>query len=399
MTAGFAIFICLIFLFIVVGIIVIGVAGWQYHKARPMFLFGARLDCSPSWQHQSFPPLTQVTRSFYRVLKGGWHQTSPSKGFPRTVRRDYSFRASRNGLARRKHTVNFTKQHVTLADGRRLAFAEYGDRHGEPVLEFHGIPGSRLEAWYYDDAGKKLGARIIGIDRPGFGFSSYKRGYRFLDWPSDVVEFANTLGLKRFGIAGISSGSPYALACARVIPERLKGCAVVSGISPLKVQGEDLNPWHHVLPAEILMAYMAHSVPLLAKIAFRYLLQQIRKDPARAMTLLMPGAPRSDLELLKDERAKWSFQQIVAESSRGGLQGPIESIGLEVKDWGFSLKDITMRISIWQGEVDNVVYPRAARYMSATLPNNVLHMVPDAGHLTVVARHAEAVLAELLVAK
>jgi pimeloyl-ACP methyl ester carboxylesterase len=143
--------------------------------------------------------------------------------------------------------VNPTKQHVPLRDRRTLAFAEYGDPNGEPILEFHGIPGSRLEAWYYDEAGKKLGARVIGIDRPGFGLSSYKRGYCILDWPSDVLEFANALGLKRFGVAGISSGSPYALACARVIPERLKGCAVVSGISPLKVQGEDLNSWHYIL--------------------------------------------------------------------------------------------------------------------------------------------------------
>jgi hypothetical protein len=35
---------------------------------------------------------------------------------------------------------------IRLADGRRLAFAEYGDPEGKPVLLFHGLPGSRL-AW------------------------------------------------------------------------------------------------------------------------------------------------------------------------------------------------------------------------------------------------------------
>jgi len=50
---------------------------------------------------------------------------------------------------------------------RTLGFAEYGGPGGEPALEFHGVPGSRLEAYYYDDAGKKVGARVIGIDRPG----------------------------------------------------------------------------------------------------------------------------------------------------------------------------------------------------------------------------------------
>src|SRR6202011_535845 len=102
---------------------------------------------------------------------------------------------------------NPTEQRVILKDGRTLGFAEYGDPKGEPMLEFHGCPSSRLEARNYDEAGKKLGA--------------------------GVIEFADALGLNRFVVAGISSGSPYALACARFIPERLKGCAVVSGVPPL----------------------------------------------------------------------------------------------------------------------------------------------------------------------
>lgn len=34
---------------------------------------------------------------------------------------------------------------VRLRDGRSLAWAEYGDPRGKPVLYFHGFPGSRLE--------------------------------------------------------------------------------------------------------------------------------------------------------------------------------------------------------------------------------------------------------------
>jgi pimeloyl-ACP methyl ester carboxylesterase len=290
-----------------------------------------------------------------------------------------------------------TEQRLILDDGRTLGFAEYGDPGGEPVLEFHGVPGSRLEAWYYDAAGKKVGARVIGIDRPGFGLSTYRKGYRIVDWPSDVLQLANELGLKRFAVAGVSSGSPYALACARFIPERLKACAIVSGISPLKVKGEDLNPRHYVMKPEIVVARLANSVPFIAGLAFRYILLQIRTDPGRAMKQLMKGAPSSDLEVLNDEAAKRHFQQTVMECSRGGLKGSIESIGLELKEWGFRLQDITMRVRIWQGEADNIVFPSAGRYMASKLPNHALHMVPNAGHLTVIAHHAESVLRELVI--
>ena len=33
---------------------------------------------------------------------------------------------------------------IRLADRRRLAFAEYGDPEGKPIMPFHGLPGSRL---------------------------------------------------------------------------------------------------------------------------------------------------------------------------------------------------------------------------------------------------------------
>ena len=137
---------------------------------------------------------------------------------------------------------NPTEQRLILKDGRTLGFAEYGDPKGEPMLEFHGCPSSRLEARNYDEAGKKLGARVIGIDRPGFGISTYVKGYRTVDWPADVIEFADALGLNRFVVAGISSGSPYALACARFIPERLKGCAVVSGVPRSRLMARSLTP-------------------------------------------------------------------------------------------------------------------------------------------------------------
>ncbi len=40
-------------------------------------------------------------------------------------------------------TPNATS-HVRLLDGRRLAYACYGDPAGAPVLHFHGWPGAHL---------------------------------------------------------------------------------------------------------------------------------------------------------------------------------------------------------------------------------------------------------------
>jgi pimeloyl-ACP methyl ester carboxylesterase len=60
------------------------------------------------------------------------------------------------------------------------------------------------------------GVQLIGLDRPGIGRSDAKAGYRLLDWPDDVVEVADGLGIERFAVEGLSGGGPYALACAHL---------------------------------------------------------------------------------------------------------------------------------------------------------------------------------------
>jgi pimeloyl-ACP methyl ester carboxylesterase len=292
---------------------------------------------------------------------------------------------------------NATEQRLTLKDGRTLGFAEYGDPKGEPMLEFHGCPSSRIEARNYDEAGKKLGARVLGIDRPGFGISTYVKGYRIVDWPADVIEFADALGLKRFVVAGISSGSPYALACARFIPERLKGCAVVSGVPPLVVKGEKLDASQFLGSEELILARLAKSVPFVARAILRYIVWQIRKDPVAAMQKVK-GLTASDHEVLKRPEVGQHFVAMIVEACRNGVRGPVDSVALEVRDWGFSLSDITMQVNIWHGELASMAFPAGAKYVASKLRNPNLHILANAGHGSLVIERAEDVLRELLAA-
>src|SRR5262249_37258319 len=99
---------------------------------------------------------------------------------------------------------------ITLADGRRLAFCEYGAPQGKPVFSFPGWPGSRLEARLAAPTARRFNARLIAVDRPGFGRSDFKKRRTLVDWPGDVAKLADALGLDRFSIAGVSGGGPYA---------------------------------------------------------------------------------------------------------------------------------------------------------------------------------------------
>src|SRR6266496_2748375 len=89
---------------------------------------------------------------------------------------------------------------IRLRDGRSLAYAEWGDPAGRPVLHFHGIPGSRFERHADDGLYARLGLRYITIDRPGYGRSDPKPGRTFLDWAADVEQLADALEIDRFHI-------------------------------------------------------------------------------------------------------------------------------------------------------------------------------------------------------
>ncbi|CAK7224504.1 hypothetical protein SBRCBS47491_005574 [Sporothrix bragantina] len=114
--------------------------------------------------------------------------------------------------------VEHDSQTVTLPDGRKLGFAEYGAPNGNPVIYLHGFPSNRLEGVAFDKAAKQHKVRLLSIDRPGYGLSTLQPGRQMLDWPDDVLAFAKTQNLSKFGILGASGGGPYVLACARKLP-------------------------------------------------------------------------------------------------------------------------------------------------------------------------------------
>ena len=109
----------------------------------------------------------------------------------------------------------------TMTDGRTLAYNEYGDPEGQPLFYAYGGPGSRLEGAMYDEKAAEYGFRLIATDRPGMGRSTFKPDRVLLDYPQDLVELADALGIEQFGVMGHSGGGAHTTVCAYAIPERL----------------------------------------------------------------------------------------------------------------------------------------------------------------------------------
>ena len=92
---------------------------------------------------------------------------------------------------------------VAVRDGRRLSFAEYGSRRGPAIVWMHGTPGARrqipVDARAYAD---EVGARIIGIDRPGIGSSTPHLYDDVLDWSGVLTLLLDALAIDSARVIG-----------------------------------------------------------------------------------------------------------------------------------------------------------------------------------------------------
>lgn len=96
--------------------------------------------------------------------------------------------------------IEGTSATLTLSDGRKLGYAQYGSHTGRTVFYCHGLPGCRIEAAPFDAMATRLGARIIAVDRPGYGLSSPQPNRTILDHAEDIKHLAEFLKVDSYGV-------------------------------------------------------------------------------------------------------------------------------------------------------------------------------------------------------
>jgi len=271
---------------------------------------------------------------------------------------------------------------VTLADGRTLAYAEYGDLDGAPLVYFHGWPGSRLEATVLHDEAAARRVRVIAVDRPGYGRSTYKPRRRILDWPDDVRQLAAHLGLRRFAVWGTSGGGPYALACALKLGAQVEVTGDCSGAPPF---ARDPSRWRRI------MTRVAHRFGFLVRGYYAVVAWRLRRNPRRTLALTARSFmfSKRDREIWKNLEFRQGFGENLLEAFRQGTRALHHDYLLYSSDWGFDVRDVTAKVRLWHGEADRIVQVRGARLVAAALPDCDATFYPGEGHFIIVERAGE----------
>lgn len=264
---------------------------------------------------------------------------------------------------------------IRLRDGRWLGYRDSGAPNGTPVLFFHGFGTTRVVC-PPGDAARQLGVRLIAVDRPGIGLSTPLPGRRLLDWPSDVAEFANGLGLERFSIVGWSGGGPYALACGRMLGDRVRSIALVSGAAPLaKTTRTD-----YLRRFDRNAVRVAGKAPWVVRIAMWHWGRPQRRDAEAFFEKELAEMCAADQEVLSEPELRRRMIANSTELYRQGGRGMYDEALVLARPWGFEFADIRVPVEIWHGERDEVVPFAMSAHLAESIPGARLKVFPDEGH-------------------
>jgi pimeloyl-ACP methyl ester carboxylesterase len=276
-----------------------------------------------------------------------------------------------------------------MPDGRELAYEEYGDPVGDPVLSFHGGLSSRLDAAPAHEAALALGVRLISPDRPGMGRSTFQPGRRLLDWPADVTALTEALDIERFAVMGWSCGGPYAAVCGARMSDRVRAVGLLSSAVPFELVGTTKG----LAPDDRILLYLVRRAPWLAATLLRISIADAPEG--RLYREIRRSFSAVDRAALEERGSIVDAVAFVKESMRQGTEGCLQDYRVFGDPWGFDLEEVTVPVHIWEGSEDHTGPPEYRDLLLRHLPRAQLSIVPGEGHLSLLQHQARSILGRL----
>lgn len=267
---------------------------------------------------------------------------------------------------------------------RTVGYAIFGASEApteRTILFMHGTPGTRFffsrthEAYLH-----ARNARVILVERPGFGLSTPNSSRTLLSTMDDACAVLQHEGHARVHVLGYSAGGAYALAFARRFPSKCRSVAVVSSLSP-NVAGVTTG-----MTLLSKFGYMlAGRFPTLLRALVRVLSREMVAQPFRSsmddFTERENEVFRSDLEI----RRVFAMCILELYGRDCGAHAEADDYVLFARDWGFELGEIDEEVAVvvYGGGLDNKCTSGMFEAIVSGLPKKKLKSVwvQDETHL------------------
>ncbi|HZI35779.1 MAG TPA: alpha/beta hydrolase, partial [Gaiellales bacterium] len=207
-------------------------------------------------------------------------------------------------------------------------------------------------------------------------------GRTVADAADDTAALADHLGAERFLVAGWSGGGSTALACAALLPDRVRAAVTMAGTAPPVEAGEVWTTW---FPPDMADEVRALTTKPPAELAPEY--EQAAKGFA---TLTSEQLTLSDNQSAADKAAlmevpevgEWLAESIKSATS-SGIWGWLDDDLAWAKPWGFEMADIRVPVIVRHGDADGFVSIDQGRWLAAHIPGARFDEMPGGGHTTV----------------
>ena len=164
------------------------------------------------------------------------------------------------------------------------------------------------------EAAARRGIRIATYSRGGYGGSTRSPARAVAQEARNTAALADHLGIATFHVVGWSGGGSSALACAALLPERVRSCVVLAGSSPRNEVGPEWFGWHDAGYDEELRTFAFGSPE-----TYRQSTRTRRYDAGRSSE--DPTLPDVDRETLA---RRPDLADAIADSFRQALAGGVD---------------------------------------------------------------------------
>lgn len=267
---------------------------------------------------------------------------------------------------------------MRLPDGRWLAWADLGDRDGYPLVFNHVITGTRR--FRHPDLAvlSRAGLRLIMPERPGTGDSDPLADRTVQDWSYDVTHMVDHLGIKHFSVVGFSEGTPYALALANRLAERVEQVFIVSATPPIDVvemfDSQVSIPFRSAL-------FVAQRTPRLLPPLMRVMIRSARKNVYRFIEQMIKGMNAHDQAVFAEPGIRENYARGLMSAIAHGENHLVTETLLAIHGWKKADARITQPLHFFHGSHDWFYTLEGLREVTNELPQATLQVIPEGGHL------------------
>ena len=213
-----------------------------------------------------------------------------------------------------------------------------------------------------------------------------------LDWPEDIRQLADALGLEKFAVAGHSGGGPYVCACAYSLPQRVTAGAIASGAGPADAP----NVTRGMVFTNKLGITIGKYVPWgFWQILIYFFYHRRAEDPAADIDRHNGIRPKADDEQILQPEVRETCVKAEVEAFRPGLRGMGWDARLLTRPWGFPLEEIQVPVYIWHGTEDQDASLQMGKYVASQIPQSRMTICQGEGHLLLFP-HWEEILSQII---